>query len=94
MGRTGGDTRLSKAEQVWRELFPPQIGDWIEFEAQYLGKHRKMIGLVREIMSSEKGYPIYTIRVSWMRPKYSYELTPKYFRLKGNSRIKKLDNLK
>ena len=86
-----GNEKLPKDKQVWREVFPPNVGDWVKFTRQWRGTHRKFYGLVEKRFLSTKGFPIYMIKVKEMVPKKPYEGTPSYLSLKGNSRIERVD---
>lgn len=86
--KEGKNKSLNKVEQVWREIFPPKIGDWVEFVAQYRGKHKLMGGYVKSIQQNSDGSNFYTIRVTYVIPPSPF---PKYFRLKGNLRLRRLE---
>jgi len=84
------DTRLSKAEQVFRELFPPVVGDYVRFEKQIKKKHRTFTGLIIEVRM-KKGIKLYTIEVMSILPRIGnggYFFKPDKVIVKGHKRLK------
>lgn len=90
MKNTGSDRRIPKASQVWRELLPPCRGSWVQFEAQFQGVHRKMIGFIKAVEINDNGIPWYTIRVTSMHPMGDW-VKPHNLGIKGNSRLKVIE---
>lgn len=87
MGKLKYNEKLSKEEQVWRVLFQPKAGDFIEVITQWSGKHRKIKGYVERVVRNEKGSIYYQIRVTFCKPMSRWG-KPKRIRIRGNQRIK------
>jgi len=89
--KSKSNLKLSKTEQVFRVLFPPNIGDFVEFTVQHRQRHRTMQGYVKAIRTDKKGIKIYFInpvtfctpRPRWGRPASQI--------VKGYWRLRKLD---
>lgn len=79
--------RLSKEEQFWRVIFPPKIGDFVEFNTQYEHKHRRMKGYVESIVTNKNGIKCYGIRVTYCEPLPRWG-KPTRVSIRGNQKIK------
>jgi len=89
--KSKSNLKLSKTEQVFRELFPPNIGDFVEFVRQYGQKHRTMRGYVKAIRTDKRGVKIYFISpITFCVPKPRWG-RPMTQIVKGYSRLRKLD---
>lgn len=85
------NTQISKSEQVFRRLFPPKIGDFIEVKTQYRGKHRLFKGYIYAITNNFDGTKVYYIRVTYCFPIKNF-WKPKNIWVKGNQRIKIIEH--
>ena len=91
----GRDNRISKEEQLWREMFPPQMGDLIKFQCQWKNKHRHCLGYIKRKFEDKRGNPVYLVQIIRIKPpcRNAYHNPPFFLKVKGNAKIKKIEGV-
>jgi len=91
MSQRGFNKRIPVNERVWRELFPPKIGEWVVFTANYKGKKREFLGFVIKIWENEDGSKAYNMEIARMQPIGAWIAKPDRVTIKGNQRLQRVN---